>query len=36
MLDEVARLLAEQPQQWIQLTGNHEAQYLPGGELFWP
>lgn len=36
VLDLVARLLAEQPQQWIQLVGNHEAQYLPGGALFWP
>jgi hypothetical protein len=22
--------------QWIQLAGNHEAQYLPGGTRFWP
>jgi hypothetical protein len=21
---------------WIQLAGNHEAQYLDGGEIFWP
>ena len=24
------------PDRWIQLTGNHEAQYLDGGEVFWP
>jgi hypothetical protein len=35
VLDIVARLLAEQPRQWIQLAGNHEAQYLPGGTPFW-
>lgn len=36
VLDIVARLLDEQPGQWIQLAGNHEAQYLPGGAVFWP
>lgn len=36
VLDIVEPLLAEQPRQWIQLVGNHEAQYLPGQELFWP
>ncbi|MFD5827007.1 metallophosphoesterase [Lentzea sp. NPDC060358] len=36
VLDIVAQLLAQQPRQWIQLTGNHEAQYLPGGSGFWP
>lgn len=35
VLDIVARLLAEQPRQWVQLAGNHEAQYLPGGTPFW-
>lgn len=35
VLDIVARLLDEQPQQWIQLVGNHEAQYLPDGQVFW-
>lgn len=35
VLDEVARLLDEQPRQWIQLVGNHEVQYLPGGTVFW-
>jgi len=28
--------LDNQPERWIQLTGNHEAQYLPGGTEFWP
>lgn len=32
----VHRYLSEQPEQWIQLVGNHEAQYLPGGTAFWP
>lgn len=36
VLDIVARLLADHPRQWIQLTGNHEAQHLPGGSEFWP
>jgi hypothetical protein len=36
VLDIVARLLDEQPEQWIQLTGNHESQYLPRGTVFWP
>jgi hypothetical protein len=36
VLDVVARRLDEQPRQWIQLVGNHEAQYLPGGTVFWP
>lgn len=35
VLDVVAPLLAEQPRQWIQLVGNHEAQYLPEGTVFW-
>ncbi|MEV6909762.1 metallophosphoesterase [Amycolatopsis sp. NPDC051071] len=35
VLDIVAKLLDEQPRQWIQLAGNHEAQYLPGGTVFW-
>jgi Calcineurin-like phosphoesterase len=31
------RALREQPAQWIQLIGNHEAQYLPNGSRFhWP
>lgn len=37
VLDIVERALAEQPAQWIQLIGNHEAQYLPGASRFhWP
>jgi hypothetical protein len=37
VLDLVQRALTEQPAQWIQLVGNHEAQYLPGGSRFhWP
>jgi len=28
--------LERQPHQWVQLVGNHEGQYLPGGTLFWP
>lgn len=35
VLDLVERYLEEQPDQWIQLAGNHEAQYLPGGTPFW-
>jgi hypothetical protein len=31
----VGRYLDDQPGQWIQLVGNHEAQYLPGGVSFW-
>lgn len=32
----VNRYLDEQPDQWIQLLGNHESQYLPRGTAFWP
>lgn len=35
VLDLVGRYLNEQTDQWIQLIGNHEAQYLPGGATFW-
>jgi len=35
VLDLVGRYLQEQPDRWIQLVGNHEAQYLPGGTPFW-
>jgi hypothetical protein len=35
VLDVVAPIMAAQPRQWIQLTGNHESQYLPGGTVFW-
>ncbi|MFD4639061.1 metallophosphoesterase [Lentzea sp. NPDC058436] len=33
VLNVVAPLLGER---WVQLVGNHEAQYLPGSEVFWP
>ncbi|MGW6445287.1 metallophosphoesterase family protein [Lentzea sp. NPDC055074] len=33
VLAEVAPLLGRN---WVQLAGNHEAQYLPGAEVFWP
>lgn len=32
----VADRLDDQPDQWIQLLGNHESQYLPGGDHFFP
>lgn len=32
----VASRLDDQPDQWIQLLGNHESQYLPGGDHFFP
>src|SRR5262245_10556089 len=35
VLQLVSRYLDEQPAQWIQLLGNHEAQYVPGGVHFW-
>lgn len=31
----VDRLMTANPGQWLQLLGNHEAQYLPGGTQFW-
>ena len=38
--DAVVRLVGEYLQvntgQWVQLVGNHESQYLPGGTEFWP
>ncbi|MEV6236541.1 metallophosphoesterase [Lentzea sp. NPDC051838] len=33
VLDAVAPMLGER---WVQLAGNHEAQYLPGATVFWP
>lgn len=33
VLDTVASLLGGR---WVQLTGNHESQYLPGATPFWP
>jgi hypothetical protein len=35
VLDLVERYLDRQPARWIQVIGNHEAQYLPGGVGFW-
>lgn len=35
VLAMVAGFLSRQPAQWIQLIGNHEAQYV-GGQPFWP
>ncbi|GAA2982789.1 metallophosphoesterase [Actinokineospora diospyrosa] len=32
VLDEVERVAGR----WVQLVGNHEAQYLPGRTVFWP
>lgn len=31
----VARIVDRQPDRWVQLAGNHESQYLPGGFRFW-
>ena len=36
VLKVVHDLMDAHPDRWIQLTGNHEAQYLDGGEVFWP
>lgn len=36
VLDAVERFLDQGREQWVQLVGNHEDQYLPGGEAFWP
>jgi len=35
VLGLVGHYLSRQPEQWVQLVGNHEAQYLPGGVTFW-
>lgn len=32
----VDAFMTANPGQWVQLVGNHEAQYLPGGYSFWP
>ncbi len=32
----VREYLDRQLDQWVQLVGNHEGQYLPGGTRFWP
>jgi hypothetical protein len=34
VLNMVARIVAQQPEQWVQLVGNHEALYLPDGPGF--
>lgn len=31
----VDRLMTANPGRWVQLVGNHESQYLPGGSTFW-
>ncbi len=36
VLKLVGWYLQHRPQQWIQLVGNHESQYLSGGSFFWP
>ncbi len=37
VLELVRWYLENQPARWVQLAGNHEAQYLPGGPgQFWP
>ena len=36
VLDLVGPLMRSQPAQWVQLVGNHEWQYLPEGERYWP
>jgi hypothetical protein len=36
VLDLVGWYLDAQPERWVQLIGNHEAQYVPGGTAFWP
>jgi Calcineurin-like phosphoesterase len=35
VLELVDTYLREQPQRWVQLVGNHDAQYLPGGSMFY-
>lgn len=36
VLELVDRYLGEQPEQWVQLVGNHEAQYLRRPAFEWP
>jgi hypothetical protein len=36
VLAAVGRFLDRSPDRWVQLVGNHEDQYLPGGVRFWP
>jgi calcineurin-like phosphoesterase family protein len=35
VLELVATYLGEQPDRWVQLIGNHDAQYLPGRSMFY-
>src|SRR5687767_13467907 len=35
VLNLVDHMMRRQPGQWVQLVGNHEAQYLPGRTRFW-
>lgn len=36
VLELVKGFLDDEPCRWIQLAGNHESQYFPGGTPFWP
>jgi hypothetical protein len=36
VLGLVQGYLERSPERWVQLVGNHESQYLPGGRRFWP
>jgi hypothetical protein len=36
VLEIVEGYLRDQPHRWIQLIGNHDAQYLPGRSMFYP
>lgn len=36
VIDLVDRVMTEQPDQWVQLTGNHEALYLGLPQFHWP
>lgn len=35
-LEMIDDIMTANPGQWIQLLGNHELQYVDGGEKFWP
>ena len=36
VIEIVRRMLDDQPRQWVQLAGNHEAQYLTPPKFHWP
>jgi hypothetical protein len=36
VLEIVRSAMTNQPQQWVQLAGNHEAQYLTPPKFYWP